>query len=227
MIKIAPSILSCNFSRMGEELRKMEKAGADWIHVDVMDGHFVPNLTLGAPVVKCLKPITPLPLDVHLMISEPHRYIDDFADAGADIITFHTESDSNIAETIDKIKSRGIVPALSVKPKTPPEVLFPYLDRIGMVLIMTVEPGFGGQSFMSDMMPKIRAVKAEADRRGLILEIQIDGGVSRDTIGVAAQYGANVFVAGTSLFKAADPTAEIKLFREIAGQAIEKSFRPA
>ena len=158
---IAPSLLSCDFSKMGEEIARMDKAGADWMHLDVMDGHFVPNLTFGAPIMKWVRPFSDKPFDVHLMISDPLRYIDDFADAGADIITFHIESDSDIDKTIDKIKSRGIKAGLVLKPKTPAEAVFPYLDRLDLVLVMTVEPGFGGQSFMADMMPKVEAIKAE------------------------------------------------------------------
>ena len=159
---IAPSLLSCDFSKMGEEIARMDKAGADWMHLDVMDGHFVPNLTFGAPIIKWVRPFSDKPFDVHLMISDPLRYIDDFADAGADIITFHIESDSDIDKTIDKIKSRGIKAGLVLKPKTPAEAVFPYLDRLDLVLVMTVEPGFGGQSFMADMMPKSRLKSTDA-----------------------------------------------------------------
>ena len=166
MMKISPSILSCDFSRMGEEFARMEKCGADWLHIDVMDGHFVPNLTLGAPIVKALRPYASIPFDVHLMISNPLQYVPDFLKAGADILTFHIESDSPVEETIELVRAGGSVPALSLKPKTPAEAVFPYLDRLGMVLVMTVEPGFGGQSFMEDMMPKVAAIRREADRRG-------------------------------------------------------------
>ena len=162
MMKISPSILSCDFSRMGEEFARMEKCGADWLHIDVMDGHFVPNLTLGAPIVKALRPYASIPFDVHLMISNPLQYVPDFLKAGADILTFHIESDSPVEETIELVRAGGSVPALSLKPKTPAEAVFPYLDRLGMVLVMTVEPGFGGQSFMEDMMPKVAAIRREA-----------------------------------------------------------------
>ena len=148
MMKISPSILSCDYGKIAEELKDMENCGADYMHIDVMDGHFVPNITLGAPVVKCIKKATTVPFDVHLMISEPLKYIDDFAAAGADIITFHTECDSPIDETIDKILSHGIKASLTVKPATPVEDILPYLDKLSMVLVMTVEPGFGGQGFL-------------------------------------------------------------------------------
>ena len=207
---IAPSLLSCDFSKMGEEIARMDKAGADWMHLDVMDGHFVPNLTFGAPIIKWVRPFSDKPFDVHLMISDPLRYIDDFADAGADIITFHIESDSDIDKTIDKIKSRGIKAGLVLKPKTPAEAVFPYLDRLDLVLIMTVEPGFGGQSFMADMMPKVEAIKAEINRRGLNVLIEADGGIGDATIAEVARAGVDVSVAGTAVFKAENPSQAIK-----------------
>ena len=207
---IAPSLLSCDFSKMGEEIARMDKAGADWMHLDVMDGHFVPNLTFGAPIIKWVRPFSDKPFDVHLMISDPLRYIDDFADAGADIITFHIESDSDIDKTIDKIKSRGIKAGLVLKPKTPAEAVVPYLDRLDLVLVMTVEPGFGGQSFMADMMPKVEAIKAEINRRGLNVLIEADGGIGDATIAEVARAGVDVSVAGTAVFKAENPSQAIK-----------------
>ena len=208
-MKVAPSLLSCDFSKMGEEVVRVDRAGADLIHLDVMDGHFVPNLTIGPAIVAAVRPYTKLPFDVHLMIDDPIDYIDSFADAGADIITFHVEARSDINKTIHKIISRGVKPGLVIKPKTPAEAVFPYLDRLYMVLVMTVEPGFGGQAFMADMMPKITAIKDECKKRGLDVLLEVDGGISEKTAPTAALAGTDICVSGTGIFKAPDAAAAI------------------
>ena len=213
MIKISPSILSSDYGNLSSEIKRMEACGADMLHIDVMDGHFVPNITLGAPIVKCIRKSSTLPFDVHLMISDPYKYIPDFVNAGSDIITFHAEADSDIEKTIDLILASGKKAGLSVKPKTPVEAVYPYLDKLSMVLVMTVEPGFGGQAFMEDMMPKVSAVRSEIDRRGLDVDIQVDGGINKDTISIAAKAGANVFVSGNAIFSSDDAEKTIADFK--------------
>ncbi len=205
MIIISPSVLSCDYAKMGQEVERMEAGGAQWIHYDVMDGHFVPNLTIGVEIVRALKKHQKGLADVHLMITDPLDYVEAFAKAGADVITFHLEADSDVAATIAAIRTAGAKPALAIKPKTPAEAVFPYLDSVDMILVMTVEPGFGGQSFMYDCMPKVRAVREEANRRGKTdLLIQVDGGINEDTVVDAATAGANVIVSGSTIFKAPD-----------------------
>lgn len=215
-IQISPSILSADYGNLEPELRRITAAGADMVHIDVMDGHFVPNITLGAPIVKCIRHATDLPFDVHLMISDPQKYIPDFLSAGADSITFHIESDGDTAETVDLILQSGKKAAIAVKPATPIETVYPYLDKISMVLVMTVEPGFGGQSFMEDMMPKIVALRQECARRGIEnMDVQVDGGIGAKTIAVAAKAGANVFVSGNALFSSADMQKTIAEFKAL------------
>ncbi len=216
MIFVSPSLLSSDFSRLGEEAAVCKNAGADMIHIDVMDGHFVPNITLGAPIVKSLRKCSDLCFDVHLMISDPIKYIPDFIKAGADIITVHAESDGSTEEAVDMINAAGIKAGVAIKPKTPASEVFPYLDKLSMVLVMTVEPGFGGQSFMTDMMPKIREIGAEAEKRGLSLDIEVDGGITDKTLPVAYEAGANVFVAGSYFFGASDRKAAVDAMRHSA-----------
>lgn len=211
-IKISPSMLASDYANLEAELKKCETAGADLIHLDVMDGHFVPNISIGAPVIKAMNRVCNIPFDVHLMISDPLKYIDDFIDAGADIITFHTECDSDINETIDKIISGGCRAALAVKPNTPVTEVYPYLDRLAMVLVMTVEPGFGGQSFMESTMPKITQLREKCPE----LDIQVDGGINPETVKIAGAAGANVFVAGSAVFKSDDAAETIKMLKENA-----------
>lgn len=207
-IIISPSILSADFSNLQNEVEELEKCGADWIHIDVMDGHFVPNLTIGAPVVKAIKPHTNIPLDVHLMIENPQSYIDDFANAGADIITVHYEATREMTEDIiNSIKSHDILAGLSIKPNTEPQEILKYLLMVDMVLIMTVEPGFGGQSFMLNCANKIPVIKQNAPEN---LIIQVDGGINENTANICKTLGANSLVAGSYIFKSPDMKEAIK-----------------
>jgi len=220
MKKIAPSILSADFCRLGEEVRTVEAAGADYIHLDVMDGHFVPNITIGPLVVEAVRKITTLPLDVHLMIENPDRYIPDFAAAGADIIVVHAEASIHLHRIIQLIKSLGKKAGVSLNPATPLNVLDHVLADLDMVVLITVNPGFGGQSFIEECIPKIKSLRAMLDRRGLEAELEVDGGVKVDNIARIAHAGADVFVAGSAVFGSSDYAATIKALKAQAKEPV-------
>jgi len=213
MGKIAPSILSADFTRLGQEIEAVAKAGADYIHVDVMDGHFVPNITIGPMIVEAVKRVTSLPLDVHLMITDPDRYIDDFSEAGAGILTVHAEVVRHLHRTIQYIKSRGVRAAVSLNPASFLGYLDYVLEDLDMVLLMTVNPGFGGQAFIPAVLPKIERLRERIERLGLKTEIQVDGGIGPDTIHRVSSAGADVFVAGSAIFKSKDYAETIRLMR--------------
>lgn len=220
MTKIAPSILSADFSKLGEEIQDVEKGGADYIHVDVMDGHFVPNITIGPMIVRAIRPITSLPLDVHLMIENPETYIDEFADAGSDIITVHQEACPHLHRTIQQIKSHGIKAGVVINPATPAEAIKPVLQDVDLVLLMTVNPGFGGQSFISSVVPKIRQIAEWRQELGLNFEIEIDGGVKPDTASICTAAGADVLVAGSAIYNHENREAAISAIREAATKKV-------
>lgn len=219
MIKIAPSILAADFAKLGQEVQDVEKAGADWIHIDVMDGHFVPNISMGAIVVDALRPLTKLPLDVHLMIENPDRYIEEFAKAGADYITVHVEACPHLHRTIQLIRSFGVKPGVVLNPHTPVETIQHVLEDIDLVLFMTVNPGFGGQKFIHSVVPKVAQLAAMVKDRGLSVDIQIDGGINEETIVPCAQAGANVFVAGSAIFGKEDRKQALQAIKQ-AGQGV-------
>jgi ribulose-phosphate 3-epimerase len=214
MGKIAPSILSADFTRLAEEVRAVEEAGADYIHVDVMDGHFVPNITIGPLVVKAVRRTTRLPLDVHLMISNPDRFIEAFVKAGADIVTIHAEAATHLHRTLHYIRTAGARPSVSLNPSTPPELIEYVLGDVDMVLVMTVNPGFEAQAFIPGMVPKIERLRKMIDQMGLSTDIEVDGGISPETIAQVSAAGANVFVAGSAIFYSKDYGETIRAMRE-------------
>jgi ribulose-phosphate 3-epimerase len=217
MKQIAPSILSADFSRLGEEIKAVEKAGADLIHVDVMDGHYVPNITIGPGVVSSLRKATGLPFDVHLMIEDPDRYIDAFVDAGSNIITVHAEAVIHLHRTVQTIKEKGVKVGVSLNPSTPLACVEEILPDIDLLLIMTVNPGFGGQKFISGMLPKIRKARELAQTRGLKMAIEVDGGVTAENIGTLAEAGADIFVAGAAIFGSPSYSDTINRMKAILG----------
>lgn len=214
MGKIASSILSADFTRLAEEIKEVERAGADYIHIDVMDGHFVPNITVGPMIVKAARRVTELPLDVHLMIFNPDALIDDFARAGASILTVHAEALNHIHRTIQHIRDKGVRPGISLNPATPLDVLEYILEEVDMVLLMTVNPGFEAQEFIPEVIPKIERLREKIDKRGLDREIEVDGGINPDIIGRVARAGADVFVAGSAIFYSEDYEKTIRLMRD-------------
>ncbi|KAA0892260.1 ribulose-phosphate 3-epimerase [Oryzomonas rubra] len=220
MKKIAPSILSADFSRLGDEIRALEAAGADYIHIDVMDGHFVPNITIGPLIVEAARRVTSLPLDVHLMIENPDRYIPDFAAAGADIIVVHAEAVHHLHRTVQLIRSLGKRAGVSLNPATPLNALEYVLGDLDLVLLMTVNPGFGGQSFIEACLPKIQALRAMLDRRGGEAELEVDGGVKTSNIARIAHAGADVFVAGSAVFGSPDYAATIAEMKRLARETL-------
>lgn len=217
-VSIAPSILSADFARLGDEVRAVEAAGADWIHVDVMDGRFVPNITIGPPIVQALRKVTALPLDCHLMIVEPERWVDAFAEAGADVITVHAEATTHLHRTLQAIRATGKKAGVSLNPHTSEETLRYVIGDLDVVLVMSVNPGFGGQSFIPAVLPKIRALRAMIDASGKDVRIEVDGGIKVGTAGDVVQAGADVLVAGNAVFGAKDRAAAIAALRADAAR---------
>ena len=215
MVKVAPSILSADFSKLGDEIKRLEREGADWIHIDVMDGVFVPNITIGQGVVKSLRHFTVLPFDVHLMITKPERYVKEFSDAGADYITIHQEACDCIDSVLDDIHSFGKKAGLSISPETPFSAVESYMDKIDLLLVMTVHPGFGGQAFMSECLPKVADARKMINDNGYSMEISVDGGINYDTGKIAVSTGASVLAAGSAIFKAKDMKMEISRWHDL------------
>lgn len=216
MIKLAPSILSADFSKLLEEIQKVERAGCEYLHIDVMDGHFVPNITIGPPVIRSLKGKVNMVFDVHLMIEKPERYLEDFAKAGADIITVHQEACTHLHRTIQQIHALGKKAGVSLNPATSPETLRYVLEEVDMFLVMTVNPGFGGQKFIESMLPKIRTLRRMLDEKGLVSDIQVDGGITPDNVSQVVDAGANIIVAGSAIFGKEDIAGTVSKFRQAA-----------
>lgn len=212
-VKIAPSLLSCDFTKMGDELRDMERIGADWAHLDVMDGHFVTNLTFGLPVIAALRPVSTIPFDVHLMIEAPEKYIDRYIDAGADILTVHLEACRDMLSALRAIRARGCMAGLSIRPGTPASAVFPYLTEADMILVMTVEPGYGGQKLIPECLDKIGEIKKRAAEMGKEILVEVDGGINAGNAATVRGAGADVLVAGSAVFGSPDRAAAVRALR--------------
>lgn len=218
-IKLAPSLLSADFSRLGEQVRLVEEAGADYLHLDVMDGHFVPNLTFGPLLVRALRPLSGLTFDVHLMVERPEQFVSEFVKAGADLVTVHAETSPHLHRLLQSIRESGARAGVALNPATPLEAVEYLLGELDLILLMTVNPGFAGQEFISGVLPKIRRLREIIDQRGLAVELQVDGGINSDTVGLVVQAGARVIVAGSAVFGAPDAAAALRRLRQEAERA--------